>query len=254
MISIMVHNKTKFYAVIFWLILWYGIAWLISRPMLLPYPHQVIEQLLQWIHQVDFYLVIGYTFGRIFIGLMMGLCLGFLCGYLAFRNRWFRNLIDPLVYSLKTIPVATLAIVFLLWTSAKSLSVLLSFCLVFVIIYESVLHALQLYSKQQLKMAQLMQLSRIDTFRYVYMTLLLHHVLPAFKTAIGLCIKGSIAAEVIGLPVFSIGEKLYEAKVYFDMPSLFAYTLVILLVGYFLQYSLIYCFQKILRWALEVHP
>ena len=40
-----------------------------------------------------------------------------------------------------------------------------------------------------------------------------------------------MAAEVIGLPSHSIGSRLYEAKVYLDTPSLFAWTVAIVLLA-----------------------
>ena len=40
-----------------------------------------------------------------------------------------------------------------------------------------------------------------------------------------------MAAEVIGLPKGSIGERLYQAKIYLDTPDLFAWTAVIILVS-----------------------
>ena len=45
------------------------------------------------------------------------------------------------------------------------------------------------------------------------------------------CWKAGVAAEVIGLPDGSIGERLYEAKVYLNTPDLFAWTVVIVLVS-----------------------
>ena len=59
--------------------------------------------------------------------------------------------------------------------------------------------------------------------------------LPYFQaacaSALGLCWKSGIAAEVIGMPTGSIGERLQQAKVYLDTPDLFAWTLVIVLVS-----------------------
>ena len=40
-----------------------------------------------------------------------------------------------------------------------------------------------------------------------------------------------MAAEVIGIPGGSVGEKLYKAKVYLATPDLFAWTLAIVLVS-----------------------
>ena len=40
-----------------------------------------------------------------------------------------------------------------------------------------------------------------------------------------------MAAEVIGLPAGTIGERLYTAKVYYQTPDLFAWTAVIVAVA-----------------------
>ncbi|MDE7233674.1 MAG: nitrate ABC transporter permease, partial [Ruminiclostridium sp.] len=47
----------------------------------------------------------------------------------------------------------------------------------------------------------------------------------------GLCWKSGVAAEVIGIPNGSIGEKLYMSKIYLETADLFAWTLVIILVS-----------------------
>ena len=46
-----------------------------------------------------------------------------------------------------------------------------------------------------------------------------------------MCWKAGIAAEVIGMPNNSIGENLYNAKVFFDTPALFAWTVVIICIS-----------------------
>ena len=60
-------------------------------------------------------------------------------------------------------------------------------------------------------------------------------VMPYFRTAVslglGLCWKAGVAAEVIGLPTGSVGEQLYNAKVYFMTGDLFAWTVVIVVVS-----------------------
>ena len=61
--------------------------------------------------------------------------------------------------------------------------------------------------------------------------LYLPSVLPRFCSsagvAIGMAWKSGVAAEVIGIPSGSIGEKLYRAKIYLATPDLFAWTLTI---------------------------
>ena len=44
--------------------------------------------------------------------------------------------------------------------------------------------------------------------------------------------KAGVAAEVIGVPSGSIGEKLYNAKIYLNTPDLFAWTIVIIVISF----------------------
>ena len=42
--------------------------------------------------------------------------------------------------------------------------------------------------------------------------------------------KSGIAAEVIGVPDHTIGERLYTAKIYLETADLFAWTIVVLIL------------------------
>ena len=103
--------------------------------------------------------------------------------------------------------------------------------LVLPIIYTNVLDGIGAVDKNLLEMAEVFQVPAGRRLRYIYIS----QVLPFFRSgcsiALGLCWKSGIAAEVIGIPDHSIGEHLYNAKVYLDTPDLFAWTLVIVLIS-----------------------
>ena len=57
--------------------------------------------------------------------------------------------------------------------------------------------------------------------------------------ALGMSWKSGIAAEVIGIPTGSVGERLYQAKVYLDTSELYAWTLAILLISMLFEKGLV---------------
>lgn len=67
--------------------------------------------------------------------------------------------------------------------------------------------------------------------RYIYVSQVLLFFRTGCSIGLGLCWKAGVAAEVIGIPDGSIGEKLYNAKVYLNTPDLFAWTVVIVLIS-----------------------
>ena len=69
----------------------------------------------------------------------------------------------------------------------------------------------------------------------MYLPALLPYLLTSVRTALGMSFKSGVAAEVIGVPSYSIGEKLYMSKIYLDTAGLFAWTLVIIAVTFFFE-------------------
>ena len=66
----------------------------------------------------------------------------------------------------------------------------------------------------------------------------------ACSISLGLCWKSGVAAEVIGIPKNSIGENLYNAKIYLDTPDLFAWTIVIILISLIFEKLFIYLLDR----------
>lgn len=112
-----------------------------------------------------------------------------------------------------------------------NLSVLISFLMVLPIIYASVLEGIRAADHQLLEMAKLFRVPPVRCIRYVYLPQVMPYFHSACGSALGLCWKAGIAAEVIGMPRGSIGECLQQAKVYLDTPDLFAWTLVIVVIS-----------------------
>ncbi len=96
------------------------------------------------------------------------------------------------------------------------------------IVYTNVLQGIRSTDKQLLEMADLFNIGWWRRLRYIYIPHLTPYILSACTVSIGLSWKAGVAAEVIGIPTGSIGERLYEAKVYFSTGDLFAWTLVII--------------------------
>ncbi|HJC89403.1 MAG TPA: ABC transporter permease subunit, partial [Candidatus Mediterraneibacter excrementigallinarum] len=112
-----------------------------------------------------------------------------------------------------------------------NLSVIISFLMVFPVIYTNVRDGIRSMDPRLAEMAEVFEIPVLLRVRYIYAS----QVLPFFRAgcslALGLCWKSGIAAEVIGLPENTIGENLYNAKIYLNTPDLFAWTLVIVAVS-----------------------
>jgi len=97
--------------------------------------------------------------------------------------------------------------------------------------YTNVLQGISNTDRKLLEMMNLFHVTLWRRIRYLYFPQVLPYFRSACSIALGLCWKSGIAAEVIGIPKGSIGEKLYSAKIYLMTGDLFAWTIVIILVS-----------------------
>ena len=98
------------------------------------------------------------------------------------------------------------------------------------------------------EMATVFQLENIVKIKYIYSP----QVLPYFKSAIilsvGFCFKAGITAEILGLQENTIGDQLFTAKMYLEIPNLFAWTVVIIALNFLLEKITIRIIGRIEGW------
>ena len=224
-------KKVRLWSVFFWLLVWEIAARWIGQDILLVSPATVLLRLVNLSGTSDFWRSIGFSFLRIAGGFFIAVFTGTLFAALSARFVRIKELFAPFIYTIKAIPVASFIILVLIWVSSRNLSLFISFLMVFPILYTGILEGVQSTDQKLLEMAAVFRIPLRRSVRYIYVS----HVLPFFRSscsvALGFCWKSGIAAEVIGIPDGSIGEKLYKAKIYLNTPDLFSWTLVIVLLS-----------------------
>ena len=212
----------RFWAVAVWLFVWQAVSVWIGQEILLVSPVVVLERLTGLVMETEFWRSIGFS---------LAAAAGILAAGLSAKFERIREFFAPAVMVVKAVPVASFIILVLVWVPSRNLSVVISFLMVFPILYTNVLDGILSTDPKLLEMADVFALPHAVRIRYIYVS----QVLPFFRTGcsigLGLCWKAGVAAEVIGIPDGSIGEKLYNAKVYLNTPDLFAWTVVIVLIS-----------------------
>lgn len=212
----------------FWLAIWQIVAVAINQDIVLTSPIQTIQTLFSLAQSREFWVSIGLSLLRIFVGGALAFTFGSLLAFLSFKYKLVKLLFEPLISTIKSIPVASFVILLLIWVRTPYLSISISFLMALPIIYIAVLEGLLGTDQKLIEMANVYQIHGWYRVKAIYLSQLMPSLKTATSLAMGFCWKSGIAAEVIGLPTFSIGEHLYNAKVYLDTPALFAWTLVVI--------------------------
>ncbi len=230
--------------ILFWLVLWQAGSVLIDNSIIFVGPLDMVMALLVQLPSLGFWKTNAFYFGKISLGFLSAFFLGILLGSGGYRFPLLRELLEPVILLMKSIPVASFVILALIWIGSKQLSVFISFLVVFPFIYVNTIAGLKSTDKKLLEMAQVFRVSTWRRIRFIYVPALLPYLISGCKVALGMSWKSGIAAEVIGVPSSSIGEKLYMAKIYLSTADLFAWTFVIIVISALFEQLFLYLLKK----------
>ena len=230
-------NGTKYtgiriLAVFFWIAIWQFASMYLKQEILLASPVSVVRKLFELIFSGNFWQSVGFSFVRIVTGFLLAVFLGIFLAVLAYWSKTVEILTAPVIAVVKSTPVASFIILCLIWIPSKNLSVFISFLMVLPVIYTNILEGIRQTDRKILEMAKVFRVNLRRQIRYIYVSQVLPYFLSACRLSLGMCWKAGVAAEVIGVPSGSIGEKLYNAKIYLNTPDLFAWTIVIIVISF----------------------
>ena len=222
-------------ALLFWGLVWQIVALAMGNPLLLPTPVQVLRRLLVLMAEGAFWQITLVSIGRILLGVVLGIVLGAALAVLTSVSSLAEMLVAPAMTAVQATPVASFAILVLIWLDRDFVPVLICVMMVLPVIWNSVESGIRMTDAQLLEMAKVYRLPRLRVLRRIWIPAVLPYFRAACSSALGLGWKAGIAAEVLTVPKASIGRMISESKLYLMTEDLFAWTLTVVILSLLLQ-------------------
>lgn len=229
----------KLSAVIFWLLMWQLAAVVVGKEILLPTPIAVIKRLFELCGTEKLWLDTLSSLRRIMAGFGLGLAAGTILGFLAYKLKFVKILISPLLTVVKATPVASFIILALVWITKLRVPSFIAFLMVLPIVAENTITALGMTDKRLIEMENLFGFSFRKKCTTLYIPSFSPYLFSTVKTCLGLSWKAGIAAEVLCTPTGSIGKNLYESKIYLETTDVFAWTVVVIIMSLVLEKAIV---------------
>ena len=234
----------------FWLGVWQLAGWLVERSvsgrgneLLLPYPATVFKALAGLVVTAAFWRSVAASLLRIFAGLAVGVAAGSVLAALTGASRTLYWLLAPAIRVIRATPVASFILLVLLWTGRDAVPVIVSALMVVPVVWETMAQGIAATDKKLLEMARAYRFFRWKTLRLIYLPSIRPYFSAALTNAVGLAWKSGSAAEVLCLPKQALGSRIYQAKLYLEIPELFAWTVTVVCLSS--------CLEKLLTLALR---
>lgn len=222
-------------ATLFWVAAWHILALAMANPLLLPTPLQVLRRLAQLMQTADFWHITAVSIGRILLGVLSALVLGVLLAVLSTASSLVDALLAPVMTAVKAAPVASFAILVLIWLKRDHVPILICAMMVLPVVWSNVCAGIRQVDPQLLELARVYRLPRLRVLRRIYVPSVLPYFRAACGSALGMGWKAGIAAEVLTVPRDSMGRMIAESKLYLMTEDLFAWTLAVVVLSLLLQ-------------------
>ncbi|MCL2470775.1 MAG: ABC transporter permease subunit [Propionibacteriaceae bacterium] len=230
-------------SVVILLVIWQIAALVVGQDIILVAPAQVVTTLIALVPEGSFWATIAASLVRIVVGFLVAFVVGTLTAWLASVNRWLGAFMSTTMRLIRSIPVVSFIILLLIWANSTYLSLWVSFLMVVPVVFSNAEEGFANRDIKLVQMAQVFGFSAGQRWWAIAVPTLMPYLIAATRVGFGLAWKAGISAEVIGMPRGSIGERLYQAKVYLSTADLFAWTAVIV--------ALSYICEKLALWGLR---
>lgn len=157
-------------------------------------------------------------------------------------------LIKPYISILRTIPTISIILIALIWLGNEKAIYLIPFLVIFPLLYETIYFYIKNVDPKLTQVCDVYQFTISKKIKYLYFYSLLEGLILSFKQTFGLCFKIIVMAEVIGQASIGIGAKIQNEKININMPGVFAWTIILIILILLIDYLLDFLTKKIIKW------
>ena len=231
------HALTRCAPVAFWLVVWQVASMLDSSGILLCGPLDALLALCRLSSTQTFWSSIWFSTLRIVAGVLLGYIIAGVLAAASWHTSTVRILLQPALLAIKSTPVACVVVILLIWTGAANVSVITVLLLVVPAIYFALCAGLDNMDAGQRDLFEIFGVRGRRRFFALIWPAILPYLEAASSTVLGMSWKAGIAAELIGVPAGSLGERIYQAKLLLETPDLFAWTFCVICLSWLFEHG-----------------
>lgn len=243
--NILLSTIKAFAVIIFWVAVWVLISFRINNEFFFPSPVSVAKALIALAVTSEFWITALYSLLRVVFAILVSLVIGSLLAVITESSSWVKALLSPALGVIKATPVASFIILALLWLERDSLPVFITALIVIPIVWSNVSEGIRSVDRSLIDVTKAYKFTRLQKLTRLYLPSVSPFFMAACKSSLGMAWKAGISAEVLSTPQKAIGTELYFSKTYLETPSLFAWTLVVIIMSVIIEKLFVFSLEKL---------
>ncbi len=204
---------------------------MVDHRLILPSPLDVLLTIGGLASEGSSLAIMGLTLVRLLISVFVSAVLGISLGVLAGLKKKVSWILSPYVTILRTIPVISIVVILLIVLGYQITPYLITFLMVFPIIYQAAEEGIKNIDPSYIDVYRLEAHDFKLSIKYLYYPLIKPYLFLSFLQSFGLGLKVLVMAEYLAQTKNSIGQALYMAKTNIDYSSVFAWTIILIILS-----------------------
>lgn len=147
----------------------------------------------------------------------------------------FGKFLSPLVSVVRSVPTMAVILIILVWTTPVKAPVIVACLALFPMLFSGMGAALAAVPSDLVEMSRVYRVPVRRRIVHLYLPCAAPYVLREGAAALSFSLKLTVSAEVLANTYRSLGGLMQEAKLYAEMPRLFALTLAVIAAGFVLE-------------------
>lgn len=229
-------------------LIWAVAAVITGKEIILPGPAATFRALSRLLAGAGFWRSLGATLLRGVAGFGLSYLAGLVIGLISGLSRSFNIIFRPLLVAMRSTPSISLILLALIWFRADLVAVFVTFLVVFPLVTQNVMDGILNIDPQLVEMARIYQVKPWRIFRELYLPAIIPYLAAAAAGGLGLTWKVTVTAEVMAAPALGIGARMDTARIFLQTPEVFAWTLVVVLLGLLFDRALENLVEKGIVW------
>ncbi len=223
------------------LIIWQLLAMYFDSDFIVPSPGKTFATAISLFTDPGFISVAGTTIIRGLAGFIISAFVGVMFGIIAGISSGFNAFLQPLLITLRSVPVITLILLALIWFNPGSVPVFIALLTMFPLICTNVIDGIRSVDPGIIEMAKFYRIKRRRIITEVYIPAIMPFIISGASSAMGIGWRAIIIGEVLSQPKYGIGTKMQSAQTFLNVDAVIAWTIIAILISY--------GFEKLIRWS-----
>ncbi|WP_165053482.1 MULTISPECIES: ATP-binding cassette domain-containing protein [unclassified Adlercreutzia] len=219
-------------AVLFWVAVWLVAAACVDNAILLAGPGETLAALASRLVDASFWGAVART-GSLVVGVVLASAVaGAVLGMAAARFAAVETLLAPAMQVVKSAPVACVVVILLVALGSRGAVAAIVVFVALPPFYVAALEAAAARPRDFEAVLRLLGLARPRVFAAATWPACLPLFTAAAKTSVALAWRAGVTAELLGIPLGSIGAGVYASKLTLDTAGLLAWTIAVMALAW----------------------